>query len=158
MNNKHNLLLPLPFWFRRIIRFRLLILTVFIIPFTCVHHSFYLAINPTLRLSGGESSRDFFPRVLLLYFVPSATLFSWVGSHSNMCGFLSSELKENSSYPRLLVALLYMFSTDTQLPVYYRIIPGNISGMKALDTYIKSIWSEGLYVNRRQGVHIVRLT
>ena len=43
---------------------------------------------------------------MLLYFVPSATLFSWVGSHSNMCGFLSSELKENSSCPRLLVAPL----------------------------------------------------
>ena len=31
-----------------------------------------------------------------------------------------------------------MFSTDTQLPVYYRIIPGNISGMKALDLILKA--------------------
>ena len=36
------------------------------------------------------------------------------------------------------VNLLYMFSTDTQLPVYYRIIPGNISGMKALDLTLKA--------------------
>jgi transposase len=35
------------------------------------------------------------------------------------------------------VNLLYMFSTDTQTPVFYRIFPGNISGMKALSLSIK---------------------
>ena len=30
------------------------------------------------------------------------------------------------------INLIYMFSLDKQMPVYYRIFPGNISGMKAL--------------------------
>lgn len=30
------------------------------------------------------------------------------------------------------VNLFYLFSTDLKMPVYYRVIPGNISGMKAL--------------------------
>jgi len=35
------------------------------------------------------------------------------------------------------VNLFYMFSTDKQLPVYYRIFPGNITGMKALKIALK---------------------
>ena len=35
------------------------------------------------------------------------------------------------------VNLFYMFSTDKQAPVFYRVFPGNISGMKALDLSIK---------------------
>ena len=35
------------------------------------------------------------------------------------------------------VNLLYIFSTDKQLPVYYRIFPGNITGMKALELTIR---------------------
>lgn len=35
------------------------------------------------------------------------------------------------------VNLLYLFSTDKQAPVYYRIFPGNVSGMKALKLTIQ---------------------
>ena len=35
------------------------------------------------------------------------------------------------------VNLLYMFSTDKQMPVYYRLFPGNITGMKALKLTLK---------------------
>jgi transposase len=35
------------------------------------------------------------------------------------------------------VNLFYMFASDQQLPVFYRIFPGNISGMKALNLSIK---------------------
>ena len=36
------------------------------------------------------------------------------------------------------VNLLYMFSTDKQMPVYYRLFPGNITGMKALKLTLKA--------------------
>ena len=35
------------------------------------------------------------------------------------------------------VNLFYMFATDQQMPAYYRVFPGNISGMKALKLTIK---------------------
>jgi len=35
------------------------------------------------------------------------------------------------------INLIYMFSLDQQIPVYYRIFPGNISGMKALKLSIE---------------------
>ncbi len=35
------------------------------------------------------------------------------------------------------VNLFYMFATDQQMPTYYRIFPGSISGMKALNLTIK---------------------
>jgi transposase len=35
------------------------------------------------------------------------------------------------------VNLFYMFAIDTQMPVFYRLFPGNISGMKALELSIK---------------------
>lgn len=35
------------------------------------------------------------------------------------------------------VNLFYLFSTDLKMPVYYRVIPGNISGMKALKLTIE---------------------
>ena len=51
------------------------------------------------------------------------------------------------------VNLFYMFSIDIQMPVFYRIFPGNISGMKALELCIKESGSKNVLVIGDKGFH-----
>ena len=77
----------LPFWLRRNIHFRLLVITVFI----TVSHMFisanFLAFTRFVDTRRKIILR-FLPAIRLHYIVPAATLFKRVGSSSDMDGFL----------------------------------------------------------------------
>lgn len=51
------------------------------------------------------------------------------------------------------INLFYVFSTDKQMPVYYRIFPGNITGMKALKNCMKEVGAKNILVIGDKGFY-----
>ena len=51
------------------------------------------------------------------------------------------------------INLFYVFSTNKQLPVYYRIFPGNITGMKALQNCMKEVGPSNMLVIGDKGFY-----
>jgi len=75
-----------------------------------------------------------------------------VNSNSKLTKAVSQGYNSNHDFASQ-INLFYVFSTNKQLPVYYRIFPGNITGMKALKNCMKEVGSSNMLVIGDKGFY-----
>ena len=75
-----------------------------------------------------------------------------INSNSKLTKAVSCGYNSNHDF-RPQINLFYVFSTNKQLPVYYRIFPGNITGMKALQNCMKEVGPSNMLVIGDKGFY-----